>query len=417
MLGELLLKAGLEPGSVKPRGNRERARRAVGRLPVRGHAAVVRDHGARRRGLEEPARARWATRRWARDAALRHRRGPARAPRRSSTRSSPRGPRRSRSASSRRCSSGTASPPAPSSRAPTMLDDPHFQAWRYAREVEVADLGRISLEGPCWSASAMADADVRPAPKLGEHTREIARRAARPLGRGDREARRRGRARGSAAASAAALTGRNRGPQSVSMGAVRRIHALASRARSDPAARSGLRRRRGRSGGRIRARSRRGGSPSESAAAQYGRALGSPSTSWPPRRLRRRRSRRAWAATWPARSVQGEESRPPRAARPRRAARRSARCARGARRGARAQRLRERRHGRGRRPRGDAREPARAPGPPAQRSSRAPRRWSEVLQVERELTRLQTEIDSRGRPPRSASERMSRSRRWPRSTS
>ena len=57
-----------------------------------------------------------------------------------------------------------------------MLDDPHFQAWRYAREVEIADLGRMSLEGPCWSASAMADADVRRSPRLGEHTREIARR-------------------------------------------------------------------------------------------------------------------------------------------------------------------------------------------------------------------------------------------------
>jgi crotonobetainyl-CoA:carnitine CoA-transferase CaiB-like acyl-CoA transferase len=57
-----------------------------------------------------------------------------------------------------------------------MLDDPHFQAWNYGREVDVAELGRFSLEGPCWSASAMPDADVRPSPRLGEHTRDIARR-------------------------------------------------------------------------------------------------------------------------------------------------------------------------------------------------------------------------------------------------
>jgi crotonobetainyl-CoA:carnitine CoA-transferase CaiB-like acyl-CoA transferase len=63
-----------------------------------------------------------------------------------------------------------------------MLDDPHFQAWNYAREVDVAELGRFSLEGPCWSASAMPDADVRPSPRLGEHTRDIARRL---LGYGD----------------------------------------------------------------------------------------------------------------------------------------------------------------------------------------------------------------------------------------
>jgi crotonobetainyl-CoA:carnitine CoA-transferase CaiB-like acyl-CoA transferase len=63
-----------------------------------------------------------------------------------------------------------------------MLDDPHFSAWGYEREVDIPDLGRMSLEGPCWSASAMADADVRPSPRLGEHTRDIARRL---LGYGD----------------------------------------------------------------------------------------------------------------------------------------------------------------------------------------------------------------------------------------
>jgi crotonobetainyl-CoA:carnitine CoA-transferase CaiB-like acyl-CoA transferase len=57
-----------------------------------------------------------------------------------------------------------------------MLDAPHFQAWNYGREVDVVELGRFLLEGPCWTASAMPDADVRPSPRLGEHTRDIARR-------------------------------------------------------------------------------------------------------------------------------------------------------------------------------------------------------------------------------------------------
>ena len=55
------------------------------------------------------------------------------------------------------------------------LDDPHFTARGYARWAEQQDLGRIAFEGPCFRGSGMLDADIRQAPRLGEHTRELCR--------------------------------------------------------------------------------------------------------------------------------------------------------------------------------------------------------------------------------------------------
>ena len=53
--------------------------------------------------------------------------------------------------------------------------DPHLQAHGYPRWVHQQDLGWMAFEGPCWKATGMADAVVKQAPKVGEHTREIAR--------------------------------------------------------------------------------------------------------------------------------------------------------------------------------------------------------------------------------------------------
>jgi crotonobetainyl-CoA:carnitine CoA-transferase CaiB-like acyl-CoA transferase len=55
------------------------------------------------------------------------------------------------------------------------LDDPHYQAWNYARWIDQPGLGRMALEGPAFAATGMSDVIVRPCPELGEHTREIAR--------------------------------------------------------------------------------------------------------------------------------------------------------------------------------------------------------------------------------------------------
>jgi crotonobetainyl-CoA:carnitine CoA-transferase CaiB-like acyl-CoA transferase len=55
------------------------------------------------------------------------------------------------------------------------LDDPHFAARGYPRPIVQPDLGPITMEGPAFRATGMADAFIGPAPKLGEHTRDIAR--------------------------------------------------------------------------------------------------------------------------------------------------------------------------------------------------------------------------------------------------
>jgi crotonobetainyl-CoA:carnitine CoA-transferase CaiB-like acyl-CoA transferase len=174
MLGELLLRAGLEPGSVVPRGNKNERGAPWGAYPcagtqqwivitVRGDA----DWKRLRAAMGEPA---WAS-------AARYDTAAGRIAAREAldaqlaewTKTQPK-----RELAALLQAHGV--PAGPVFTGTDMLDDPHYQAWHYAREVEVEGLGRFSLEGPCWSASAMADADVRPAPKLGQHTREIARR-------------------------------------------------------------------------------------------------------------------------------------------------------------------------------------------------------------------------------------------------
>jgi crotonobetainyl-CoA:carnitine CoA-transferase CaiB-like acyl-CoA transferase len=174
MLGELFLKAGLEPGSVKPRGNQNERGAPWGIYPALGTqqwcAITVRDDAdwkSLRAAMGDPAWARaaaydTAAGRLARQAELDAQVG-------AWTQQ-----HEKRSLAARLQSHGV--PAGPMCAGTDLLDDPHFQAWNYGREVEVEPLGRMSFEGPCWSASAMADADVRPSPRLGEHTREIARR-------------------------------------------------------------------------------------------------------------------------------------------------------------------------------------------------------------------------------------------------
>ncbi len=75
-------------------------------------------------------------------------------------------------------------PGAPMFTASDMLADPHFQCRGFPRWVEQQDLGWISFEGPCFRATGMSDVRVAQAPRLGEHSREICREL---LGMGDGE--------------------------------------------------------------------------------------------------------------------------------------------------------------------------------------------------------------------------------------
>lgn len=174
MLGELLLKAGLEPGSVAPRGNANERGAPWGAYPCEGTqqwcVITVRDDADwknLRKAMGEPAWAQGGAYEAAAGRLARRKELDAKLAEWTATL-----PKRELAALLQQ----HGVPAGPVFTGTDQLDDPHFQAWRYAREVEVEPLGRFSIEGPCWSASAMADADIRPAPKLGEHTREIARR-------------------------------------------------------------------------------------------------------------------------------------------------------------------------------------------------------------------------------------------------
>ena len=53
------------------------------------------------------------------------------------------------------------------------LHDPHLAARGYLVELDQPPIGVMTFEGPAFTATGMSDADIRPAPGLGEHTREI----------------------------------------------------------------------------------------------------------------------------------------------------------------------------------------------------------------------------------------------------
>lgn len=53
------------------------------------------------------------------------------------------------------------------------LQDPHLAARGYLVEMDQPPIGVMTFEGPAFAATGMASADIRPAPALGEHTREI----------------------------------------------------------------------------------------------------------------------------------------------------------------------------------------------------------------------------------------------------
>jgi crotonobetainyl-CoA:carnitine CoA-transferase CaiB-like acyl-CoA transferase len=55
------------------------------------------------------------------------------------------------------------------------LEDPHFLARNYPRWIDQQVTGRMAFEGPAFRASGTQDVVIAQAPRLGEHTREICR--------------------------------------------------------------------------------------------------------------------------------------------------------------------------------------------------------------------------------------------------
>ncbi len=171
LLGDLLLKEGLDPGSVRPMGNRSERGAPWGVYPCAGEqqwcAINVRDDDDWRRlrsALGDPA--------WAADAALAAAEGRFAAHEEIDAWLE----EWTRARDKREVEQLLQQHGVPAGAVLTgtdQLDDPQLIARGYPRTIEQQDQGPITLEGPCWHATGMADAIIFEAPRLGEHTREI----------------------------------------------------------------------------------------------------------------------------------------------------------------------------------------------------------------------------------------------------
>jgi crotonobetainyl-CoA:carnitine CoA-transferase CaiB-like acyl-CoA transferase len=173
ILGDQLLKEGVDPGSVGPRGNRSDRGAPWGAYPCLGNeewvAITVRDDSDWQKlcvAMGEPV--------WAASAAY------ATVPGRIAAQDEiDEKLREWTSSQSTQTVTGTLQmfkvPVAPMFTARDQLRDPHFQARGYGRWVDQQGLGWMAFEGPAFRASGMEDVCIWQAPLIGEHTREIAR--------------------------------------------------------------------------------------------------------------------------------------------------------------------------------------------------------------------------------------------------
>ena len=173
MLGSQMLKAGLEPGSVQPRGNRREQGAPWGSYPCAGKdqwvAITVRndEDWARLCGaLGNPEWTEVDAYATAPGRAAAHDEIDAKLIEWTKTQT-------------KRAITATLQmfgvPAAPMFTASDQLADPHFQARGYPRWLEQQGLGWMAFEGPAFRASGMQDINVFQAPLVGEHTRVIAR--------------------------------------------------------------------------------------------------------------------------------------------------------------------------------------------------------------------------------------------------
>jgi crotonobetainyl-CoA:carnitine CoA-transferase CaiB-like acyl-CoA transferase len=173
LLGDLLLKESVAPGSVRPEGNRRDAGVPWNLFPCAGDdawcAITVRDN-EEWRGL----RTALSAPEWACNPALETREG--RLHHREAiekqlgtwTRT-----RNSRDVMNLMQSHGV---PASMVQGPDdQLEDPHFQARGFARPIDQPLLGPMLFEGPAFRGPDWPEPDIRPAPDLGQHTRAICR--------------------------------------------------------------------------------------------------------------------------------------------------------------------------------------------------------------------------------------------------
>jgi crotonobetainyl-CoA:carnitine CoA-transferase CaiB-like acyl-CoA transferase len=173
ILGDLLLKAGVEPGSVVPMGNRSERGAPWGSYPCAGTQQWVaitcrsdEDWRRLRGALGEPE---WAMKPELESADGRF------------------GAQDELDAKLSEWTSGQTKmsvtstlqmfgvPAAPMLTATDQILDPHYQVRGYLRWIHQQDLGWMCMEGPAFRASGMKDVNLFQAPLLGEHTRTICR--------------------------------------------------------------------------------------------------------------------------------------------------------------------------------------------------------------------------------------------------
>ncbi len=173
MLGDLLLKEGVAPGTVKPLGNRSERGAPWGCYPCTGHdqwvAITVRDDedwAKLKVAIGDPE--------WAKDP--RYATAAGRAADHDAIDAKLAEWTRARSTKTVTSTLQMFKvPSAPMYTARDQLHDPHFQARGYPRWIEQQVAGWMAMEGPCFQASGMSDVQLFQAPLVGEHTREIAR--------------------------------------------------------------------------------------------------------------------------------------------------------------------------------------------------------------------------------------------------
>ena len=171
LLGDLLLKAGLEPGSVGPQANRSERGAPWGAYPCEGdqqwcviNVRSDEDWRALCAALGDPT--------WARDPRFATAAGRLAAQDGIDEHLSAWTAARSK-AEVAQLLQAHGIPAGPMLTADDQLDDPHFRARGYPRPIDQQDVGPLVLEGPAFVGSGMRDVDIFQAPRLGEHTREI----------------------------------------------------------------------------------------------------------------------------------------------------------------------------------------------------------------------------------------------------
>jgi len=173
MISDQLLKEGVDPGSVVPRGNRSERGAPWGSYPCSGVdqwiAITIRDDAEWQRlrvAMGEPA--------WAENESYATLEGRVAAHDELDERLC----EWTRSQSAQALTATLQMfkiPAAPMFAGRDQMRDPHFLARGYGHWVDQQGLGWIAFEGPAFHASGMEDVSIRQAPLLGEHTREIAR--------------------------------------------------------------------------------------------------------------------------------------------------------------------------------------------------------------------------------------------------